>query len=600
MLFRAFKPKIGPTSASVSLQRCQSYQLVHSAADIACVLGDALDRTLSTVYKVFSEASLILNRKARFNQLAPEVLCTVFSMLPFADLVTASHVCHHWRNIALSSPSIWTEVKMRGYDDDVGPRECLLRAKSFPVSLTVVFTSGDQIRSYLPLIAAHMFHISRLTLTVSARPIFGWRPEPVPLYIHRVVDMPTNTGALFSLRAALTELIDAACSWTAPLLHTFELWNMMDSCDLPETMFSCSAPLRNLQIFNAILPIASVGLFENVTSLRYQAACSYTDIVRFPTAFPNLEDLTLEFSRIRDNAPTVPSDTERLKMPFLRKLRLINLLNESLEVLVFLLALFDHKRLEELWLPAGSSASALTHILSGCTAITKARIVYNKLNQHMPSYDAYAEMTDTQGRVRGVQLKQVTEVHAVLNVPLVHLSLLSLYIVEDHWPQSMQPAAPCLLELSIQLLEPSYSGPATGYVQHGYRRGRFLQSEIEWELPALRVLELTTSSEAPLSVQPSDIVGFLRHALRAPYPLPLLRLRNIRLENEKMVLLNDEVSQIDARGNMDGQLEPAFEATKLVSSPDWNSPETHSMFEYDGLDDSFEESVDSDASVDWF
>lgn len=73
---------------------------------------------------------------APINSLPPELLNIVFS-LAGNDLVSVTHVCQHWRDVALHTPGLWTHV---GHTSPEGVKTYLRRSKGLPldISLTVL------------------------------------------------------------------------------------------------------------------------------------------------------------------------------------------------------------------------------------------------------------------------------------------------------------------------------------------------------------------------------------------------------------------------------------------------------------------------------
>ena len=111
-------------------------------------------------------ARYLKNSFVPVNRLPPEILGLIPSSLPSKrDLINATAVCRHWRNILLSSPDLWCDVDCSG---SRGPlhnhmfHECLGRSGTVP--LNVRLTSVR----YLPDIAPHLTRFSALEIMVVA------------------------------------------------------------------------------------------------------------------------------------------------------------------------------------------------------------------------------------------------------------------------------------------------------------------------------------------------------------------------------------------------------------------------------------------------
>ncbi|KAL1947442.1 hypothetical protein VTO73DRAFT_14403 [Trametes versicolor] len=105
-----------------------------------------IERRLAAILnmrKEISQLRSIHNLVAPVNSLPPELLIMIFS-LAGDDLVSVTHVCQHWRDVALHAPGLWTHV---GNTSPEGVKTYLRRSKELPldISLTVL-----EFRPWLP------------------------------------------------------------------------------------------------------------------------------------------------------------------------------------------------------------------------------------------------------------------------------------------------------------------------------------------------------------------------------------------------------------------------------------------------------------------
>ena len=111
-------------------------------------------------------ARYLKNSFVPVNRLPPEILGLIpSSLLSKRDLINATAVCRHWRNILLSSPDLWCDIDCSG---SRGPlRNHMLHEyleRSGTVPLNVRLTSVR----YLPDIAPHLTRFSALEIMVVA------------------------------------------------------------------------------------------------------------------------------------------------------------------------------------------------------------------------------------------------------------------------------------------------------------------------------------------------------------------------------------------------------------------------------------------------
>ncbi|EJD50480.1 hypothetical protein AURDEDRAFT_160381 [Auricularia subglabra TFB-10046 SS5] len=156
-------------------------------------------------------------------RLPVEVLTAVFGFLSFPDCVSASHVCHGWRDVALSEPRLWNDVELSvphlTWSSAAVP-ELLARSKAVPLRLTIKGLYSDDV----PQIALW------LSPDVLER----------TSYLALFFDAPCDMDSLWN-----------ALATPAPQLETLLLRSMdlVDDCifRMPQKLFlGCAPRLRNL------------------------------------------------------------------------------------------------------------------------------------------------------------------------------------------------------------------------------------------------------------------------------------------------------------------------------------------------------------------
>ncbi|KAL1947452.1 hypothetical protein VTO73DRAFT_14413 [Trametes versicolor] len=117
------------------------------------------------LHKEISQLWSIHNLVAPVNSLPPELLIMVFS-LAGDDLVSVTHVCQHWRDVALHAPGLWTHV---GHTSPEGVKTYLRRSKELPLDISLTVLEIPTVGTLRALTAEiHRTRSLRVTLPSSA------------------------------------------------------------------------------------------------------------------------------------------------------------------------------------------------------------------------------------------------------------------------------------------------------------------------------------------------------------------------------------------------------------------------------------------------
>jgi hypothetical protein len=260
-------------------------------------LQQAIDAKIKALEVSTGIRALRLHRNALspISTLPPEVFAAIFSLLcpsPDRNLdhhlarLCVSHVCHHWREIALNQPLLWSSVNFNTLTL-AGAIEILARAKSLPL--------------YLEARVSHRWDHDRFSTELQTR---------IPCIYHLHI-----TADHFRLQRTLEGLVSPA-----PTLECLVLNSNRGSCDreidfvLPDTLFNGSAPrLSCVKLFNCEISRTS-PLLKGLRYLEIRLTTSHAK----PTLaawldaldeLPHLETLALDSAS--PAAPPFPFDVMR-------------------------------------------------------------------------------------------------------------------------------------------------------------------------------------------------------------------------------------------------------------------------------------------------
>ncbi|EIW79351.1 hypothetical protein CONPUDRAFT_167108 [Coniophora puteana RWD-64-598 SS2] len=84
------------------------------------------------------------NTLLRICSLPPEVLARIFSKCNERHRVLASHVCRHWREVALSEPRLWSTLSLNVSSNTVWEQVKFTRSRHAPLDLSVVMVDRNR------------------------------------------------------------------------------------------------------------------------------------------------------------------------------------------------------------------------------------------------------------------------------------------------------------------------------------------------------------------------------------------------------------------------------------------------------------------------
>ena len=181
------------------------------------------------------------NAPAPISRLPPETLIEIFSLLPSSsndcdcvphlELISVTHVCRQWREVALCCPYLWTHIDFTKLSLTGFP-EILARAKMSPLHFEAKITPlrGERFDAFGRQLEAHISHTRHLTIsgefhTTLERRLVSSAPALVSLSLRKsntysfspyiIPDSLLNGTAPKLMRL---ELRGCSIGWKSPLL----------------------------------------------------------------------------------------------------------------------------------------------------------------------------------------------------------------------------------------------------------------------------------------------------------------------------------------------------------------------------------------------
>lgn len=273
----------------------------------------------------------ILRLKTTFNALAPisrlplETLCTIFSLAtgtyscnessgaaPNGGMISVSHVCKHWRNVALSCPTLWSAINFNTLIPECIP-EFLSRSQEVPLSISWIIK--DSYSPHFPTVGDEPADKNSSLALVLRNQL--WRVRSLSLVLHyNREDMVLRR---LNVPAPLLESLNIHCTKFTEL-----------SSEAYEVVHQnlASGKLRRLDLTCIPMTWSQVSLPHlthlSITGRLHFDAHSHTNVGLLLDAIsrmPMLESLASQGALAH---PSVDASTESTQMtlPHLRSLRL--------------------------------------------------------------------------------------------------------------------------------------------------------------------------------------------------------------------------------------------------------------------------------------
>ena len=126
-----------------------------------------------------------MNRIAPINQIPPEILTLVPDFWDAdhrdKDLIALTHVCRAWREVFVSRPTLWTDLKCVDLDKT---RVYLERSESSPINLSLDGDNAVPSSPFLEVLSGATMRLKSLDIEMPPRglqPISSYLTRPAPL-----------------------------------------------------------------------------------------------------------------------------------------------------------------------------------------------------------------------------------------------------------------------------------------------------------------------------------------------------------------------------------------------------------------------------------
>ncbi|KAH9987712.1 hypothetical protein BJV77DRAFT_772829 [Russula vinacea] len=199
----------------------------------------AMDDEINSLQESLLALKARRNALSPISRLPPEILATIFSLLPPSAWVTkagnlaricVAHVCRRWRETTLNHPRLWSDINFSKLTPD-GMAEILARTQRIPLHLEVDANRWrtGQFDTFVEQLEAHISHIRYLSISghlhTSLNQVISSVPTLESLSLshehhrYRLPHVnPVNLSSCIAPRLTSLELVNCDISWESPLL----------------------------------------------------------------------------------------------------------------------------------------------------------------------------------------------------------------------------------------------------------------------------------------------------------------------------------------------------------------------------------------------
>lgn len=330
----------GPNWASIATERLEEIdRFISGESQSVAHIRQHLAQEVEVLARSKADISARLNSLLPISRFPLEMLNHVFSLLVEIDPPTpipapevipqkprlgnlgwigVTHVCRHWRKVALNSPLLWTSVI---FVFPTASKDILRRSGSSPFAIRYNFQTDTVVPDAYHAVHRGMRKLSRVTrinLTTYSQ------------FIHHLA-----TTSMTQAAPLLQELSFNICGDGTPVRTPDILYH------LPTDLFAGEAPhLRRLSLIHCLLPWDS-PLFRNLIYLEMVLYDHRAPVDLLPSEdqlysilerLPLLEELLLSYLPLTTSLAHAPSDTVRpvISFPILKRLWLDGEMNQCL------------------------------------------------------------------------------------------------------------------------------------------------------------------------------------------------------------------------------------------------------------------------------
>ncbi|KAI0060708.1 hypothetical protein BV25DRAFT_1992767 [Artomyces pyxidatus] len=232
---------------------------------------------------------------------------------PLGWIASTTHVCHHWREVALGNPGLWGGISFSIGKEWTG--EMIVRSKAAPISVTQEFQTRSRAPPGVrarppralphPIFPSHLSRVQKLILTGELEEILPNLTRPAPI-------LETLQLSTYASRSRKITFSEDLFKGDTPRLHEIKLENVAF------TSWRCF-PTGNLTVLELVFP-ASPRTADRRVADSMPPSRSFDAFLDLIDETPSLTRLVLQFC-VPSGAPS-PSADRTVSLPNLSLLAL--------------------------------------------------------------------------------------------------------------------------------------------------------------------------------------------------------------------------------------------------------------------------------------